>query len=978
MPSPSPSRPPRAGSHRRRSESPQSSHRSLSRHRSESSHPSRSRSRRSRSRSRRALSVDSINTEALGLTQNEASDGEGDDATDNTSLDDSERVDSDPSSDSDSGVEDGRERDLDAPPEREYPSKEACIDAYNDWGRRAGIAFVRQHQYRLKKTNLPYKQLVRCHRHGKLDNTRKLTADTRKRLGASSGKTGCPAAFFIRAVNVDDVDGPWKIIHQLDGKSYHHNHPPARDASMIPQFRRLSRNPEVRKRLFDYFSVPSYKAKAIVVRLRADFPGLLVTRRDVLNEMHLFRNEDLGVDTKIGALLRRLEEKKYWFKYETDDNQILSSIVFINPRCLEQFLRSANVLLIDCTYKTNRYRMPLLNLVGSSGNNRTLHLGVALIARQDESMFRWVFNHLKCLLDEKQVKIPLFITDRDLAAINAIEEVFPESNIILCRWHINKDVLSYARAHCPELGRQKDPRSRRWIDRDSTTRFINLYYQTLAASTEDEFNSKCIEIRQMSATMDTYLTTNWWPYKEKIVSCFTNHITHFGLTATSRAEGAHRAIKDWLRTSRSDALTLFYLLNVFYEEHVTNIRDDSGISELSIPYHLRHEIFVAVVHKIHRYALRKVAEQLKLAKIQWEKIRRDSSHQTPRCKKDFTTTLGLPCYHTIVERVRDSQVLQVTDFHRHWWIDPTEAPEFYISTAVREPRTLERTRRQRQQQAASHRAGGGVNGTRRDATLPEIRERSQPSTAPVARRERPADADVTIMPQNHGLQQFLQPQHHAGGQYRPPQQTQRPQFPQSQPVGAPQTRPLAPAPPRVQQLQQLQHHAQGVYRAPTPNFQPHPPPSPRLPPPNAYIQPLPQRQGQPQLTPTIYTPPQPPPPQQSQLQLPSQLSRAPTPIHQPPLRPPQSSSYLPPPQSSPYPPHEAAHRPHPPQMPTPQTSHPLPPPFDTPHFAPPPNFYTNTQSEGITEDGEIYNGYEPRTFSRASSYVGYTNFGPPA
>ena len=125
-----------------------------------------------------------------------------------------------------------------------------------------------------------------------------------------------------------------------------------------------------------------------------------------------------------------------------DDEQHLDFLVIASPENLNNFAKCPDALLLDCTFKTNKYNMPLLNLLGSNGNNRTIHLGIALMRRQDDEAFSWVFYRLKTKFDTLDIEVRLFVTDNDGACINALNTSFNTPKIAMCRWHMNKDVLS--------------------------------------------------------------------------------------------------------------------------------------------------------------------------------------------------------------------------------------------------------------------------------------------------------------------------------------------------------------------------------------------------------------------------------------------------------------------------------------------------------------------------------------------------------
>jgi hypothetical protein len=103
---------------------------------------------------------------------------------------------------------------------------------------------------------------------------------------------------------------------------------------------------------------------------------------------------------------------------------------------------------MDCTYHTNRFGMPLLNIVGVSGMNTTIHVGQAFLAGEKFSDYQWALSCLHEMLSQNNIPPPLvFLVDTYLAVQNALESEFPLVPVLLCLWHIMKDVQAYARRH---------------------------------------------------------------------------------------------------------------------------------------------------------------------------------------------------------------------------------------------------------------------------------------------------------------------------------------------------------------------------------------------------------------------------------------------------------------------------------------------------------------------------------------------------
>ncbi|KAH1215724.1 hypothetical protein GmHk_13G036802 [Glycine max] len=104
------------------------------------------------------------------------------------------------------------------------------------------------------------------------------------------------------------------------------------------------------------------------------------------------------------------------------------------------------MFLIDNTYKTNRYKLSLLDFVGVTPTSMTFSVGFAYLEGERAlEQFRGLFLRRDCL--------PIVIvTDRDLALMNAVKTVFLECTNLLCRFHIDKNV----KAKCKSLIGQKN------------------------------------------------------------------------------------------------------------------------------------------------------------------------------------------------------------------------------------------------------------------------------------------------------------------------------------------------------------------------------------------------------------------------------------------------------------------------------------------------------------------------------------------
>ena len=101
---------------------------------------------------------------------------------------------------------------------------------------------------------------------------------------------------------------------------------------------------------------------------------------------------------------------------------------------------------MDCTYKTNRYSLPLLNIVGFVATGSTFYLTFAFIRDKKDHMYKAM---LSCLLEAYEAlgltALCTILTDKEVALITAIKFIFPEIKHITCIWYININILKKAR-----------------------------------------------------------------------------------------------------------------------------------------------------------------------------------------------------------------------------------------------------------------------------------------------------------------------------------------------------------------------------------------------------------------------------------------------------------------------------------------------------------------------------------------------------
>ena len=134
--------------------------------------------------------------------------------------------------------------------------------------------------------------------------------------------------------------------------------------------------------------------------------------------------------------------------------------------------RYHSVLLMDCTYKMNKFKMPLLHIIRMTSFNTTFSSCFAFLKEEKEDDYEWALTCVQRLfLNSPTPRV--IVTDRELALMCAIEGVFLMAQNLLCLWHIEKNILTNCRKH--------------FTTDEHWERFLSWWQQMTMAKTEFNF-----------------------------------------------------------------------------------------------------------------------------------------------------------------------------------------------------------------------------------------------------------------------------------------------------------------------------------------------------------------------------------------------------------------------------------------------------------------------------------------------------------
>ena len=532
---------------------------------------------------------------------------------------------------------------LPPPVQGPYDSLDGAIASLNVWAALQGYAIVKSHTKTYKEQ--PYRAYIGCDRRGR---PRKAPVEP-LRQGASRA-TGCPFSGLFRY-----DEGLWS----LELRVVTHNPPPS-DPIAHPTHRRLP--PEALGHVATLSSAND-PPRSIISSLRlgaADVPQAAAppVARDVYNARSALRLRALGGRTPIQALMTTLEGRDDWtYKHRSDETGRILGLFLAHRESIDLLQGSPEVLVMDCTYKTNKFRMPLFVVTGVGPLSTTFFVGFAFLSQERQSDYEWALGALKGLYDARGLGAPATLaTDRDLGLMGAIRAVFPGARHVLCLWHVAKNVV----ARCKRYFRSDEA----WDE------FFQAWGALLRSATVDAYFEALGDFRVCFAGAPqavAYLERTWLPYKESLIKAWTDRAMHFGVSTTSRVEGAHSALKGYLQISTGDLQAVVDRIGLLLTNQGVEARAAKARARTRIGGDLRVPLFVDLLGVASPVALRLLLGQRR-------RLLGEPTPELPPCRGVFRRAIGLPCAHEFADRERTGVSLQPSELHPYWLLERSHRP----------------------------------------------------------------------------------------------------------------------------------------------------------------------------------------------------------------------------------------------------------------------------------------------------------------
>ncbi|KAI1000924.1 hypothetical protein K3495_g7277 [Podosphaera aphanis] len=126
-----------------------------------------------------------------------------------------------------------------------------------------------------------------------------------------------------------------------------------------------------------------------------------VNHRDIYNiNAQIYRSSQQRLST-LQAFINNLTQQRanasVFFEYSQDALGHLNYLFVADTRSIELLNESPDILLTDCTYKTSKFGMPLLDILDVDNLNGSFTIGYCFLDRENEQNYDKAVTHLKFL-----------------------------------------------------------------------------------------------------------------------------------------------------------------------------------------------------------------------------------------------------------------------------------------------------------------------------------------------------------------------------------------------------------------------------------------------------------------------------------------------------------------------------------------------------------------------------------------------------
>ena len=146
--------------------------------------------------------------------------------------------------------------------------------------------------------------------------------------------------------------------------------------------------------------------------------GVKVPIKKLYKTFQQLKKKEVDGKSPIEVLVKLFRDEAYGIGLVSDDNGRVTYCFIAHPTMVESMRLNYDVLVLDSTYKANKYRLPLLHVVDSTALHTTFSAAFVFTKNKNEESYRTAVVFLHKLFHPNAFP-KVFAVDRELALISA-------------------------------------------------------------------------------------------------------------------------------------------------------------------------------------------------------------------------------------------------------------------------------------------------------------------------------------------------------------------------------------------------------------------------------------------------------------------------------------------------------------------------------------------------------------------------------
>jgi alpha-glucosidase len=120
----------------------------------------------------------------------------------------------------------------------------------------------------------------------------------------------------------------------------------------------------------------------------------LTTIKHIDNAHHEYKLSILGPRSEMPQLLKCLSDNIYSFNYKlVSDTEFVSDVFWSHSNFIKLFNIFPIVLVMESTYKSNKYKLPLFELIDVTSTDMRYSIAIAFMTSENEDNIIWTLQH---------------------------------------------------------------------------------------------------------------------------------------------------------------------------------------------------------------------------------------------------------------------------------------------------------------------------------------------------------------------------------------------------------------------------------------------------------------------------------------------------------------------------------------------------------------------------------------------------------